>query len=128
MFSIFAQKRKQSIEAMNYVPDSVRAAYAASSSDEVWEQWLPSTGNVRVITILMQFPDLEFHDQGTIVADVQEKLNSEDALQYGSVNEYFKEASYGELDMAFDVVGPFTAEENIAYYQEKNNGNYRVDK
>ncbi len=35
---------------------------------------------------------------------------------YGSVHEYFRDQSYGQFDLEFDVVGPVTVSNNMSYY------------
>ncbi|MCQ2293497.1 MAG: M6 family metalloprotease domain-containing protein [Bacteroidaceae bacterium] len=35
---------------------------------------------------------------------------------YGSVHDYFLAQSYGQFDLTFDVVGPVTVSQNMAYY------------
>ncbi len=114
-------------------PDSTSSLPKAPSSGAYQiEQTLPTSGNVRVITILMQFPDLQFQNQSTINDVIDEKLNSQNTVQYkgvtyGSVNEYFAESSYGDLNIEFDVFGPFTAEHDIEYYNDGELGTPSVD-
>ena len=40
----------------------------------------------------------------------------------GSVHDYFYDQSYGALDLTFDIVGPVTASEELAYYGKNQNG------
>lgn len=41
---------------------------------------------------------------------------------YGSVRDYFRDQSYGMLDIDFDVVGPYTVSQGWRYYGKQSNG------
>ena len=76
------------------------------------------TGKKKGLVILMQFADYEF-----VLDDPQKKFydcfNKEGFSDYGmagSVTDYFKAQSYGQFELDFDVVGPFTAKHSMVYY------------
>lgn len=76
----------------------------------------PATGDRKALVILMSFPDREFVKAH---ADFDALFNQpgygEDGAQ-GSVYDYFLEASYGQLSLQSDVVGPFCASRRMSYY------------
>lgn len=83
------------------------------------------TGQKKGIVILVNFADK------TMTTGTQAKFNnmfnqqgySQDG-HIGSVADYFKAQSYGQFELSFDVVGPVTLSQNMAYYGGNNsNGN-----
>ena len=93
---------------------------------------LPTTGNVKILTILVQFSDVKFQDPSGIKQQVNNMINQ---IGYrvpdidrvtGSVRDFYRDASYGKLDITSTVVGPYTMEHTQAYYGEnKKNGDDR---
>jgi M6 family metalloprotease-like protein len=81
------------------------------------------SGNVRGLTILVRFPDLD-----TTVGsnDVAEMLNAANYRAHGnvcSVNEYFARMSTGRLNFTNTVVGPYTlSRPRLAYASETRRG------
>lgn len=78
-------------------------------------------GNRKYLCILVGFSDKAFTKTK---ADYENLLNqtgytAEGAA--GSVFDYYKENSYGQLNLSFTVAGPFTASHNISYYGANNN-------
>lgn len=76
----------------------------------------PITGERRILIILMQFNDLKFKKHQS---DFERLFNEPDYCDdgaYGSVYDYYKKVSYGQLQLYCDVIGPFTASRNMAYY------------
>lgn len=75
-------------------------------------------GSKKGLVILMEFPDLKFKSHNDRAA-YDRVFNQEGYNEYGSigsVHDYFKDQSYGEFDLTFDVVGPYTADNNMTYY------------
>lgn len=76
----------------------------------------PAIGDRRVLVIMMQFRDTKFV-KSNIQFDAlfnQEGYREDGAL--GSVRDYYDFVSYGQLQLHCDVIGPFTASQNMAYY------------
>ena len=80
-------------------------------------------GNVPVVNhkglvILVNFADLAFSiDQP--LQTYQQIFNDENNpydKNIGSVHEYFRDQSYGQFNVTFDVVGPVTVSHDMAYY------------
>lgn len=75
-------------------------------------------GSKRGLVILVDFPDCTFTDANPKAA-FNEFFNSDSYTEYGaigSVSQYFKDQSYGQFDLKFDVVGPYTMPEEMATY------------
>ena len=75
-----------------------------------------------VLCILIQFSDVKFKIAKQFYDDM---WNLEDykytaAGSYGSVNDFYKENSYGKVNVKADVYGPYEAKYNYAHYQKKN--------
>ena len=84
------------------------------------------SGSKRGLVILVDFPDVPFY----FTADTFERLFNEtgyhDGINVGSVHDYYLDASYGQFDFSFDVVGPVTMSQPLAHYGE--NDAYGYDK
>lgn len=90
-----------------------------SSTSGAWGgEGIGVTGKRKGLVILVNFKDtkmLSGHDQ----AEWNNYFNQEGYSKLGnsgSVHDYFKEQSYGQLDLDFDVVGPVTVSKNRKAY------------
>ena len=90
--------------------------------------YLQHTGSPRVLTILAAFQDVGFSVNDPVKAfeqylngDKQEDLGNMNQLNVASVRQYFNICSHGNFTPQFDVVGPLTLPQNMAYYGGKNN-------
>ena len=81
------------------------------------------TGQKKGIVILMQFTDTKFQKANNQAKynDILNKENYTTGEFKGSVADYFKAQSNGQFELTFDVVGPYPAKKNYAYYG-KNDG------
>ena len=76
----------------------------------------PAIGTRKALVILMQFRDKKFTKE---LIDFQRLFNEEgytDDNSIGSVYDYYKWASYGQLNLKSDVLGPYTAKKDMSYY------------
>ena len=89
--------------------------------------YFPHTGSPTAIVILVNFQDTTFtlsnpqttFDQylnGTTLNDLSTNKNT----NYGSVQKYFSDISFGSFIPRFEVVGPVTVSQNMAYYGANN--------
>ena len=70
------------------------------------------------LVILVNFKDKAMKTTSSVAA-FNQTLNSEGTpygKNFGSVHEYFLSQSYGQLDLEFDIVGPYTLSQNMSYY------------
>lgn len=81
-------------------------------------------GNRRILVILMQYSDLLMVKSQNDFNDLFNGIGySADGAQ-GSVCDFYTDASYGQLQLACDLVGPFTSNHNRKYYGGNDrNGN-----
>ncbi|MET7853050.1 M6 family metalloprotease domain-containing protein [Streptomyces avermitilis] len=79
----------------------------------------PLRGTVRVIVVLVDFPDKELTATAQHFRDL---FFSENTLQHGSVRDYFKEVTHGLVSISGEVVGPVTLPHTLAWYANNNFG------
>lgn len=76
------------------------------------------TAKVKGLVILAQFQDTKFNEKST--PEQFDELFNEEGNDYmggiGSARDYFMDQSFGLFEPTFDVVGPVTLPENMAYY------------
>ncbi|CAG9932030.1 M6 family metalloprotease domain-containing protein [Candidatus Nitrotoga arctica] len=80
----------------------------------------PLRGTLRVIVVLVQFSD---HAFGSTAAYFNDLFFSTSVMPHGSVKEYYRDISGGLVDIAGEVVGPFTLPQTLAWYA---NGNFGI--
>lgn len=82
----------------------------------------PITGNKKGLIILVDFADKKFTiDNPRDWVDSLANCPGYSAGRYrGSVADYFRDQSRGQLSLTFDVVGPVSMPNKSAYYGEKN--------
>ena len=85
-------------------------------------------GEKHGLIILMEFQDVKFnnknkngktfdvHDLWNDIANKENLKNVNGVLVNGSVGDYFRQQSYGQFNLVFDVCGPYTAKNKYAYY------------
>lgn len=101
----------------------VRASRAAQKVAEV-----PSTGEVKIPVLLVQYTDVKFSTDDPL-ATFEGHINGEnykDEGGYGSVKEYFEDQSGGKFAPTFDIIGPITLSYGMKHYGE--NDEYDNDK
>ena len=106
-----AQREKRFSKAPTPNANSKRASHRVGTSGA-------TIGKHRGLVILMQFTDVPFVTENP-QAVFNRFFNEPDYNEYGmigSVKDYFYAQSYGQLEVDFDVVGPFTAANEMAYY------------
>lgn len=78
-----------------------------------------NTGQKKGLVILTQFKDVKFKPENnqTLYSRILNEENfSHEAGFVGSVHDYFSDASNQTFDLTFDVVGPVTLKNDLAYY------------
>jgi M6 family metalloprotease-like protein len=84
------------------------------------EKAFPTTGSRKLVCILIGFTDLAFTKTKADFDNLfNQVLYTTDGAS-GSVYDYYKENSYGQLSLNVTVAGPFTAAHNMAYYGGNN--------
>jgi len=129
-----------------YVPTSALTEEAISHRRKASPLYMPqavqqaSPRNLapRGLIILVNFQDVAFQSTNTlaILRDMHNADNYSYSYSYtdpdthktvnitaeGSVRKYFMDQSGGQYQPTFDVVGPYTVSENMAYYGENKGG------
>lgn len=77
------------------------------------------TGEKKGLVILVQFDDLKFNENYTV--ELFDKILNEEGFSndmgfVGSVRDYYRDQSFGQFDLSFDVVGPVTMPYGYAHY------------
>ena len=88
------------------VSSQMHAMRASASS---LERAIPTTGNRKLLCILIEFTDIAF-------SKTDQDFDTLFNVGTGSVRNYFLEASYGQLNLSVDVHGPYKASQGVAYY------------
>lgn len=76
----------------------------------------------RGLLVLVNFRDVRMKWSSTtaVFHQIMNGLGAPYGKNYGSVREYFRSQSYGQLDVEFDVVGPVNLSRNMEYYGADN--------
>ena len=79
----------------------------------------PTTGNVRILVLLVDFAD---NPGNRAVSEYKDMLFSRGTFATGSMYDFYKENSYGQLDIDGDVAGWLRMPQPYAYYVNGNTG------
>lgn len=112
-----AEQLQQRWKARNMKRQAARERRAAAVRKKAGT---PMKGSRRGLVILIQFPQTPFHFTHD---DFRRFFNEEgysDEVNYGSVHDYFLDASYGQFDFSFDIVGPVELEYPLSHYGGNN--------
>lgn len=85
--------------------------------------WMPTEGTIKVLTLLVEFPDQLHYSNETIEAARtnmfgEENVNSSN-YPYESVAAYYKRSSYNKLNISGDVLGWYKTKNNSSYYEQQ---------
>lgn len=78
------------------------------------------TGSRRALVILFQTPDCQLHHRKSEFLALFNEHNYTAGNAHGSVYDYYHEASNGQFNLQVDVLGPITADHDMAYYGSDN--------
>ena len=76
----------------------------------------PTTGNRKLICILMGFKDKAFTKTQADFDNLFNQINYTTGGATGSVKDYYLENSYNTFNLTVTVAGPYTASQNMSYY------------
>ena len=97
-----------------------RATLRTAESGDMQVGTFPTKGQVRGLIILAEFSDVKF----TIDAEYFQRIMNEEgctlSTPYGSARDYFRDQSMGQFSPIFDVVGPVSLNQTMAYYGSNN--------
>ena len=113
-------KKYNELESVTYsAPSRIKRAPSATTISTGF----PRTGTPKSLVIMVNFSDVSFkianpHDAFFRLLNQE---NYSDNSATGSVKDYFKAASNGQFSPQFDVVGPYTLPNTMAYYGANDN-------
>ncbi|HNX20897.1 MAG TPA: M6 family metalloprotease domain-containing protein [Bacteroidales bacterium] len=81
-----------------------------------------SRGSLKLLCILMGFPDKPFVKTNADFQNLFNQIGYNFGSAAGSVRDFYTEASYNQLNVIFDVVGPFTSANDMNYYGSNSYG------
>ena len=76
------------------------------------------TGSKKGLIILVEFTNMQFNssNDSLLYTRICNEPGFSEGNFLGSVNDYFKDQSYGKFDLTFDVVGPVLMDSTYQYY------------
>ncbi len=80
----------------------------------------PTSGSRKLVCILIGFTDKAFTKTKADFENLFNQVGYENDGATGSVYDYYKENSYGQLNLSVTVAGPFVAAHDMAYYGANN--------
>jgi M6 family metalloprotease-like protein len=89
----------------------------------------PTTGNRKLICILIGFTDKAFTKTQSDFNNLFNQVGYSIDGATGSVKDYYLQNSYNQFNLTVDVAGPYTASNNMAYYgaNDANGDDVRPD-
>lgn len=102
--------------------DAPKSLADITDTSSFYYQSCPSTGDVKALCFLVDFPDVRNTNSSLTAEAMEEKLNAtpsgtsdfnDDPREY--VSEFYRTSSYGKLNIDFDVYGWYTFENNRDY-------------
>ncbi|GHT78397.1 hypothetical protein AGMMS50262_20990 [Bacteroidia bacterium] len=129
---------KRSAEAQKLLEKTPKFLQYSPTQRTAWKQLkssMPQTfssenrfkvnkGKKKAICVMMEFPDKAFIHTKEEFEQLFNQEGYENGLQKGSVSDFYRQNSYGNLDLEFTVIGPVMAKNPWSYYgKNKSNGN-----
>lgn len=118
------------MEAMKAKADQLRLSARRSKSNDIQTRGAlggdhqPYVGTKKGLIILVEFADTKFWEDHT--PTLYQRIANEEGFNEmgfsGSVKDYFKDQSYGQFELDFDIAGPVTLPNNYSYYGGPING------
>lgn len=105
----------------SYEKDPTKFVFSENRSPSLLTHTSSIVGERRILIILMQFSDVKFNKKQSDFDRLFNEPNYRDDGAYGSVYDYYSKVSYGQLQLRCDVLGPYTASKNMAYYGGNSN-------
>lgn len=98
------------------------AARVPEPEDMLINHTYPTSGKLNGLVILVDFPDKKFsvEDPVAFFNDHMNKDGHNANGATGSAAEYYRAASFGKLDIKFDVYGPVTLPNSFKYYGQND--------
>lgn len=98
------------------VPKNIVSFSNRAPRDQKTQANTPIIGERRALVILMQFQDVPFKKSNEDFHSLFNAINYHGDNVTGSVRDYYRFASQGQLDYLSDIYGPYTANNTMSYY------------
>jgi len=117
-------KEKRPVQTINFlqsiskgiIPSRVQIPQETDTYNASRSARKPAIGLRKALIILMEFQDTKFSKSSEDFFRLFNENNYHEDGAIGSVNDYYKWSSYGQLDLKSDIFGPYTAHNNMSYY------------
>ncbi len=111
-----ARRRSERLESILTLASDTEDGRKKAPARLLGSKDFPTVGSPKVLVLLVEFADKKF----SFNADVFERMMNErgfgDQGATGSVADYYRDNSMGAFTPEFDVFGPVTLTNNVAYY------------
>ena len=116
-------QRHKELHKVNKTRKSVKLPEAQAPMRSAARNAGSNGGVVKGIIVLAEFQDQKFTFSQKAINDKMNKVGYTDEYgSIGSARDYFVAQSYGQFQPEFDVVGPVTLSQNMAYYGANSQG------
>lgn len=119
------QRKALFFQRVEHVGEAARRAQVTNT------KYFPHTGTPRCLVILANYEDNQFSSNDPLTqfkqyfsGEVQEDLGHNESKNLLSVQRYFEQSSHGKFKPQFDVVGPVTLPQKMAYYGKNESDGY----
>jgi M6 family metalloprotease-like protein len=110
-------QRHKELHKVNKMRKSVKLPEAQAPMRSAARNAGSNGGVVKGVIVLAEFQDQKFTFSQKAINDKMNKVGYTDEYgSIGSARDYFVAQSYGQFQPEFDVVGPVTLSQNMAYY------------
>jgi M6 family metalloprotease-like protein len=100
--------------------DTDARAQAQAQTSAAQAAQAPVTGTKKALCVLMEFPDRPLSKTPAAFDSLINQIGYSEGGNAGSVRDFYKENSYGQLDLVVTVAGPYLAAHNHDYYNTDN--------
>lgn len=121
---MLVSKEKRSVQTANFlqsipkgvIPSRVQMPSKTEEYNGFKSTRKPAIGLRKALIILMEFQDVKFMKSSDEFYRLFNENDYHEDGAIGSVNDYYKWSSYGQLDLKSDILGPYIAHNNMSYY------------
>lgn len=116
-----AKRSNQTVQFLRSVPKGIVPAKTQKQQKTVSYNSFessrkPAVGIRKALIILMEFQDTKFLKSSEDFYRLFNEKEYHDDGALGSVNDFYRWSSYGQLDIKSDIFGPYTAQNIMSYY------------
>jgi len=111
-------------QRLNTDTNSPNNSLYTSTLPSRWKGGLPSVGDVKIIVLLVDFPDYPHSPEQTVYRVISKFFGDGNPsyYPYESLRNYYKRSSYGKLNFKGSVLGWYTAKHARDYYRKLGEG------